>query len=535
MNVQQPLATLTRRAAAGVFQGVVLALCSLAPLEATGDEKAISPESFDKFDLRDATFDDLVGAFGEPIKYVWGDDEFSRQRLPERFIAIYLKSFHAVVVSGQVQELRHEGDDGYAFAGRLKVGATLDEALAVLGQPAKTVSGQKIDWQDDVLYKNADGRPGVGYYAKARQHVRVFLYDDKVKAIYVTRPDGGEAQETGFGDVTEVDAVNKYDDVRWKDSSKLDLSARRGLVATLSFHNKTRWPKKLPKGEAPDRILKAAMNPGLGVRALHTQGVTGQGVNVAIIDQPLWQDHPELAGKIVKYFDSGCQSETSMHGPAVASLLVGARCGTAPGARLYYAAAPSWLGDSAYYARCLDWIVEQNASLADGEKIRVVSVSAAPSGLGSPFAKNQSQWDDAYRRAALAGILVLDCTTTNGFIGPCYFDPAAREKAARCQAGFPGLPFGQLNDHLLAPCSMRTTAEHYERAEPSYVYWGRGGLSWAIPYAAGVMAMGWQLAPGLTADQMKELLVDSAYVNVRGAKFINPPKFIALVKKTKAN
>ena len=42
-------------------------------------------------------------------------------------------------------------------------------------------------------------------------------------------------------------------------------------------------------------ILEAGKNPGLGVRALHDEGVTGKGVNVAIIDQNLLLDHPEFA------------------------------------------------------------------------------------------------------------------------------------------------------------------------------------------------------------------------------------------------
>ena len=67
-----------------------------------------------------------------------------------------------------------------------------------------------------------------------------------------------------------------------------------------------------------------------------------------------------------------------MHGPAVASLLAGKTIGVAPDANIYYAAWPSWLEDSRYAADALDWVLEQNEALPEGEKIRVVSVSAAP-------------------------------------------------------------------------------------------------------------------------------------------------------------
>jgi hypothetical protein len=38
------------------------------------------------------------------------------------------------------------------------------------------------------------------------------------------------------------------------------------------------------------------MNPGLGVRELHEEGITGKGVTVAIIDQNMILDHPEFQG-----------------------------------------------------------------------------------------------------------------------------------------------------------------------------------------------------------------------------------------------
>ncbi|MFC1601602.1 hypothetical protein ACFL34_04560 [Candidatus Sumerlaeota bacterium] len=177
---------------------------------------------------------------------------------------------------------------------------------------------------------------------------------------------GGESFQT----VRPIASVKKFDDVRWKDMSKLDLSGRPGLPATLTFNEKTDWPSqgKMPTQCDTGKLLREAMNPGLGVRELHRAGITGIGVNVAIIDQPLYQDHPEFAGKIAAYHDVGCDTESSMHGPAVASLLVGKNCGTAPGAKVYFVAAPSWKRDSAYQAKALDWLIAQNEKLAAGEK-----------------------------------------------------------------------------------------------------------------------------------------------------------------------
>jgi hypothetical protein len=338
-----------------------------------------------------------------------------------------------------------------------------------------------------------------------------------------------------FQPIETVDSVKEFDDVRDKNLSKISPAAIVAVITTLDFNKDTIWPdQNLPPAKRPDKLLKEAMNPGLGVRALHRRGITGKGVNVAIIDQPLYRDHPEFVGRIVEYFDTGCGSQSSMHGPAVASLLVGTQCGTAPDAKVFYAAAPSWLKDSAYYAKALDWIIEQNAKLSLSEKIRVVSVSAAPSGEGSPFDKNQQMWDQACARAEAAGILVLDCTSHRGIIGPCVLDSTYREDPTQCSPGNrPGAQFSPRQDRVHAPTAPRTTAEQYQKDRFTYQYNGQGGLSWAIPYVAGVLAMGWQINPQLGPEQMKKILFDSAANGQNGAKIIDPQRFISMVRMAK--
>lgn len=411
--------------------------------------------------------------------------------------------------------------------------ATLDNVINIFGEPHETVTGQPNSAEAGTLYDDIGGKTG-NYYKLANWNVRFFLPNYKVTTLYVTnsKTSGGGS----FQSVKPIYSVNAYGDVRWKDLSKLNLFNRKDLIASLTFNQQTVWPQsaRTSPENSPEAILNRAKNPGLGVRSLHQQGITGKGVNVAIIDQPLYLDHPEFAGKIVKYFDTGCNSENSMHGPAVASLLVGTNCGTAPGAKIYYAAAPSWTGDTTYYAKSLDWIIEQNANLPASEKIRVVSVSAVPSGPGSPFIKNQQMWDVACARAERAGILVLDCTLHHGFIGACWYNTYDPENVIKCTPGYPGQPPYSVPGRILVPASPRTTAEEYNKGKFAYQYTGRGGLSWTIPYCTGVLAMGWQVNPNLSPRQMCQLLFLSAYVTPRGDNIINPRGFINLVKKTRA-
>jgi subtilisin family serine protease len=326
-----------------------------------------------------------------------------------------------------------------------------------------------------------------------------------------------------------LDAVKPYDDVRWCDLRRIDFRDQMDWLASLNFNRGTRWPRRanLPPGFDPENLLTSAMNPGLGVRELHRQGITGKGVNVAIIDQPLPGKHPEYAGKILAYYAVGGDRGSSMHGPAVTSLLVGTRCGTAPDARVFYATAR--LVD---YGEALNWILEQNAALPATAKIRVVSVSAGPSGPDSYVTSkiHQDRWDAAFQRAEAAGVLVLDCTKQRGFIGSCYYDATEPEDVARCRSGYPGSKPWPVKEHLLAPASPRTTAEEYDRGARGYQYYGRGGQSWAIPYCAGVLALGWQVRPELTPQQMRELLFASAFVTTEGAKIIDPKAFIKRVR-----
>jgi len=416
------------------------------------------------------------------------------------------------------------------------LGSRLEDVLEMVGQPKEIIENDPIGFKDGILYKDVDGQKGACYYARSDRKVRMFFKDNKVKTLYLTRGEPHTGPGSSFQTVKPITSIKDFDDVRFKDMSKLDLSDRLGLIQTLTFNMNTVWPPddKLPSGRKPRMILREAMNPGLGIRQIHEQGITGKGVNVAIIDQPLYQDHLEFKGKIVEYYDTGCGSESSMHGPAVASLLVGTNCGTAPGARLYCAAAPSWLQDSAYYAKALEWIIEKNAELADGHKIRAVSVSAAPSGPGSPFNKNTHLWEQARGKALDEGILVLDCTSDYGFISSCWSDPNDPESVAKCTPGSPGMTGWYRPGKLLPPCSVRTTAEQYEKDKYSYQYTGRGGLSWGIPYTAGVLALGWQVNPDLTAAQARKLLFESAYSTADGQKIINPSRFLEFVKNAKA-
>lgn len=336
-----------------------------------------------------------------------------------------------------------------------------------------------------------------------------------------------------------TEPVKPYEDIRYFEGSGRkktfeESEYNKDDIITFTFNQDT---VLMGNEEVQVQTMENGKNPGLGIRGIHDEGITGKGVKVAIIDQNLLLNHPEFSGKITAYYDTGCEQEEgvgSMHAPAVTSLLVGNTIGVAPDAEVYFAAAPSWKNDSEFYAKGLYWLIEENKKLPDNGKIRVVSVSAAPSGEGSLFTTNTNMWEEAVLAAQNEGILVLDCRDDKktGIFAPAFYNPASPDDVSLCSGGFPATPRPVPAWQIGVPASYRTVAEEYMEGSPSYQYTGQGGSSWATPYAAGVLALGWQINPNLENEQIIQILFDTCLIIQDGSRIINPAAFIDAVEAT---
>src|SRR5699024_9726555 len=133
---------------------------------------------------------------------------------------------------------------------------------------------------------------------------------------------------------------------------------------------------------------------------------------------------------------------------------------------------------------------------------------------GSPFTENLNMWDEAVLAAQDEGILVLDCRNNEktGIIAPAFYDPVDPNNVSLCNGGFPTSTFVISSSQIGVPTSYRTVAEEYLEGSPSYQYNGQGGLSWGIPYAAGVLALGWQVNPSLDNTQMVHILFETCSI-----------------------
>jgi len=347
----------------------------------------------------------------------------------------------------------------------------------------------------------------------------------------------GFSRDSGYYVLRRIRArhLSGTDDVRNRDIRNHNFSSV-GLLHTLRFNENTRFPSD--KVALAIDIMERGKNPGLGVRSLHERGITGMGVNVGVIDEALILGHPEYYGKIIEYRNFG-SADSSMQGAAIVSLLAGENIGVAPGANIFYAAVPAWdMFDATYYANALDWIIELNESLPDDEKIRVVCITPNPENP-LPWI-NVYRYLESFRRATEAGILVLDVTSEHGVvIGASRYNFNYPEDVTLSTAMRPYRIFIASNHYddvselyindenmLRAPISFRTMAEISDDGEFSYKYDGVGRLSWAVAYVTGVLAMGWQVSPELTPDEIISILFSTAHIDESNNKYIHPVAFI---------
>jgi len=375
-------------------------------------------------------------------------------------------------------------------------------------------------------------------------------------------------------------------DFRGQDLSASDFKEMADLFPTFTFDSATQWPsaEKMPSGVEPGKLTEDGKYLGLGLSDLHSQGITGKGVSVAVIDKPILEDHEEFPDNLVyiEVQENHPNAERlHFHGAAVAGILAG-KHGVAPGSRLYYFAVPDDLDPYARYAEAMDRLLEVQKTLKDAEKIRVVAVaySIDPYEFGEGAAKLR----EAIRKAEEQGIIIvypgmggLEFTGAGCLPGKDRDKPenyqlwswtwakgeviakaakanltsweAFRKELIRLLTQDPDLdslqaeaihtyiyltaiykdsvPFKEWfsaaaktasapepkeakewSGVLAVPCDYLTVPDVNGRN--SYTYYGAGGLSWSVPYVAGLLALGLQVNPNATSEGLFNALRDTA-------------------------
>ncbi|MDR1664292.1 MAG: S8/S53 family peptidase [Clostridiales bacterium] len=314
-------------------------------------------------------------------------------------------------------------------------------------------------------------------------------------------------------------------DVRGMDASSQDLSMIN--PDRISFSTQTVFGA-VAKTFDPEAILERNKNPGLGIRALHERGITGEGVGIAIIDQALLLEHEQYKDNLMLYERIHCGDDgAKMHGPAVASIAVGKDIGVAPGSKLYYIAEThghysengAYQFDASIIADCVYRVLEINRQLPANEKIRVISISKGY----APTDKGYQALNDAIKKADEQNIFVLTTSTEAFYENFSLFGMDRAYAASPDEVNSfrpaswvaedfytrPKNPFYTESIHF--PMGSRTYAactgpEEYEIAHD-------GGLSWAVPWCAGFYALCCQVDPEITPQKFIDLITSTAVSN----------------------
>jgi hypothetical protein len=335
------------------------------------------------------------------------------------------------------------------------------------------------------------------------------------------------------GFFSELTSIPKFDinstdpwqvDLRSRDLTKIDMTTSLSDLMYADFDSKTKWPSAnmIPADFNWQKIMETGKDPGLEIRALHDQGITGKGVGIAIIDQTLLVDHIEYEDRIRVYEEAeditGGWREVQMHGPAVASIAVGKTVGVAPEADLYFIATGDCGGatsivdlDFSCRAKAIQRIVEINQDLPTSRKIRVLSLSFG----WVPNSKGYDEITAAVDQARDAGIFVISSSLSQTH--NLNFHGLGRNSLSdpnKFQSYEPGLWWqqqfyeqGLTTDTLLVPMDSRTTAS--PTGTEDYVFYREGGWSWSIPYLAGVYALAVQVKPDITAEEFWETALNT--------------------------
>lgn len=334
-------------------------------------------------------------------------------------------------------------------------------------------------------------------------------------------------------------------DLRSCDLSKYDLTKLPPQTLNkLTFDDKTIWPAKMPKWLNIKKIYKTGKTPGLNIKKLHKKGITGKGVNIAIIDQFL-NLHQEYNDNIAFYKNLIGTNGVSMHGPAVTSIAVGKNVGVAPEAKLYYVAANFTdydegknIFNAKQIAQAIEYLLELNKTLPEKDKIFVISISRG----FDETDYGRKEFLNAIEKAKEQNILVLTTNDVFTVSRPCYCaNPDKIPSYTKPAPWFSERNISRYSDinAICVPTDYRILAS--PTGEKDYVAYAEGGLSWAVPYLAGIAALAKQVNPDLTPQEFMDIAhktaqsveVKKGNSSAKAKYFINPQALIKELQKTK--
>lgn len=375
---------------------------------------------------------------------------------------------------------------------------------------------------------------------------QILSKDDSI-SVEIKKPESVERIKESYKDGFGLDL--RYTDLTDFDVENIDLSY-------ASFDTKTKWQKNISDYYDVKKSLDYGKNPGLGIQALHKKGITGKGVNVAIIDTVLLADHQEYKDNLMLYekkFTS--ETTTGIHGPAVTSIIAGDSVGIAPDVNIFYIATSIADEDeksesnSANLIQCIDRVIEINKALPSDNKIKVLSISK-----GYTKFENQEIYE-AIERAKKEGIFVITCSLNenynyylNGLDRRYDANPDEVDSYQLFDYIYANKEFKEKlinSDTIFVPVANRTLAGPLSTKD--YAHYGYGGDGWTVPWLTGIYALCLQVNPELSGEDFLKYIFATGddidltdlyeegdyytYPNSFRSVIVNPEKLIDKIEK----
>lgn len=258
----------------------------------------------------------------------------------------------------------------------------------------------------------------------------------------------------------------------------------------------------------------------IGAPRLWESGLSGSGVDVAVLDTGVDDTHPDLAGRVhaeENFTTDGSAADRNGHGTHVASIIGGSgaaadgsRRGVAFGARLLSGKVLDHTGNgqASWVIAGMEWAVEHGAEIVnlslgapageqDGPVVRALDALTASSGTLFVAAAGNGGWRDftINTPGTAASALTVGAARPDGNVAPFSSrGPTSGSYRSKPDLTAPGVG-------IMGARAGGGTADPYVAMD---------GTSQATPHVAGAAALLLERHPGWSSRQLKSALVNTA-------------------------
>lgn len=266
---------------------------------------------------------------------------------------------------------------------------------------------------------------------------------------------------------------------------------------------------KLPKNHPFNLDIYSLIDKD--IQRLHNHGITGQNVNIAIIDHGFPIVHNEVKNCLKDYKD--LSNQTNFHGLVVTSCLAGKNFGVAPDAKIhFYGHSQAEEQGPIDIISALKDIYNKNLN---GANIKIVNLS------NSLLAFNNES-ENIKVKLKEQGCYIIDSTIFRKYFTcinlkyingtPNYYFSKWQEKDINTYKSKIAIPFTGI-------MPLYNTTDDYQIS-------GNTAYSWTIPRLSGIFALCLQVKPSITLEEFIQVADETKTITEDKIMIINPKEMI---------